>query len=241
MSKHRMVDTAFWSDPWVVDNLNPLDRYLFLYFLTNDKTNVAGIYEISLKTISNETGLEKEELLRMLKRLESRVKYLDGYLILRNFIKSQNYHSPKIKTGVDLVLERVPPDLLDNINWPKDFGSEKPEGTLQTKLISMDVNAIETVEKRQSRYGKNDQSVVRSYNKGKKSVLQLSTTSTPVKYGIDTISHSKVLPHNSNSKAPALPPRPSQAVKKTVKSASGKGYKSAAAVADIIKKRSMKS
>jgi hypothetical protein len=122
MAKQRMVNTKFWSDPWIVDELNPLDRYLFLYLLTNEKTNIAGVYELSIRTMSNETGIEKEELLRMLKRLESRVVYALGWVIFRKAIKHQNYKSPKIEAAVARELKEVPEDALIYLELPINFG-----------------------------------------------------------------------------------------------------------------------
>lgn len=122
MSKQRMVSTKFWSDNWVVDELNPLDRYLFLYLLTNEHTNVGGIYEMSLRTMSNETGLEKEELLRMLKRLESRVIFESGWVVFRKAIQHQNIGSPKIKAAIAQTLKLLPPALLEYVLVPSDFG-----------------------------------------------------------------------------------------------------------------------
>ena len=53
MSKLRSVNTAFWSDPWVED-LTPSEKLLYIYFITNEKTNMLGIYELSIKKISFE-------------------------------------------------------------------------------------------------------------------------------------------------------------------------------------------
>lgn len=117
-----MISTKFWSDPWVVDELNPLDRYLFMYLLTNEHTTVGGVYEISLRTMSNETGLEKEELSRMLARLESRVVFADGWVVFRKSIAHQNIGSPKIKAAIAQTLKTLPPQLLQYVNVPADFG-----------------------------------------------------------------------------------------------------------------------
>lgn len=122
MAKQRMINTKFWSDPWVVDELNPLDRYLFLYLLTNEKTNIAGVYELSLRTMSNETGIEKEELLRMLSRLESRVVYVLGWVVFRNTIKHQNYRSPKIEVALARELREIPSDVLQYMDIPVKLG-----------------------------------------------------------------------------------------------------------------------
>lgn len=121
MSKKRFISTSFWSDPWVVDELNPMDRYLFMYLLTNEKTNIAGVYEMSLRTISYETGIEKDTLLSMLRRLDSRVVYSQGWVVIKNAIKNQNYKNEKINKGIEMALEKCPPKLLIALNLPKDW------------------------------------------------------------------------------------------------------------------------
>src|SRR6185369_4096429 len=64
VAKQRFVNTKFWSDKWVRQKLNPLDRYLFLYFLTNEHTNICGMYELPIETMAFESGLDKEDLMR---------------------------------------------------------------------------------------------------------------------------------------------------------------------------------
>lgn len=122
VSKKRQLDTSFWSDPWVVDSLNPLDRYLFLYLITNERTNIAGAYEISLRTIANETGIDKDEVVRMMAKMESRVIYADGWIILRKAIKNQNYKNPQISTGIIEILKHVPRSIFHYIYFPINWG-----------------------------------------------------------------------------------------------------------------------
>lgn len=110
-NRQRMINTKFWSDSFVVDKLNPLDRYLFLYFLTNEKTNLSGVYELPIRTIANETGLEKEEVLRMLERLKGKVEYKDGWVCLVNFTKHQNTDNGSIVKGIENRLNELPEDV----------------------------------------------------------------------------------------------------------------------------------
>lgn len=125
MSKKRYFNTKFWSDGWVVEELNPLDRYVFLYFLLNERTTLSGAYELPLRTAANETGIDREELTRMLNRLYPRVIASDGWIILSNAIKHQNYHSPKIETAMLGELDKIPKPLLRYINLPLDFAMER--------------------------------------------------------------------------------------------------------------------
>ena len=94
MSKKRSVSTAFWSDPFIED-IAPEYKLLFLYLITNEKTNMLGIYEASKRKMSFETGLSKESIedgLDVFQRL-GKIKYVDNYIILVNYMKHQKYNT----------------------------------------------------------------------------------------------------------------------------------------------------
>ena len=88
MSKLRSVSTAFWSDPFI-EELTPQQKLLFLYLITNEKTNMLGIYEASIKKISFETGLKDSDILMFFKICEqkSKIKYIGNYVVLMNFAR----------------------------------------------------------------------------------------------------------------------------------------------------------
>lgn len=113
MSVQRSINSKFWSDTFVVENLNPLDRYLFLYFLTNERTNLAGVYEAPMRIISNETGLDRDEITRMLERLKGKVEYKDGWVCLVNFIKHQNIENSSIRIGINNKLDELPEKIRE--------------------------------------------------------------------------------------------------------------------------------
>jgi hypothetical protein len=50
-----------WKDPWFLD-LCQEDKLLFIYLFGNDRTTLAGIYEISLRVVCFETGLTEEQV-----------------------------------------------------------------------------------------------------------------------------------------------------------------------------------
>src|SRR3990167_315246 len=119
--KARLINTKFWSDTFISE-LNPLDRYLFLYFLTNEHTNIAGIYELPLKTISFETGLEIDMLKKMLKRLTSKIMYIDGCVAMKNWEKHQS-SSEDVKTGIKRELSNIPQKIREKVEKWDDGGS----------------------------------------------------------------------------------------------------------------------
>lgn len=136
MSKTRVVNTRFWSDNFIREHLNPLDRYLFLYFLTNDKTNICGVYELPLSTMASETGIEREMLVKMLKRLKGKVDYFDGWVVIWNFAKYQNLKSEPVKLGIDRAMGEIPTRI--RVFMDKNTPSIYPTHTLpvQTEVLN---------------------------------------------------------------------------------------------------------
>ena len=104
-----MVNTRFWDDNYI-SNLDPIEKLLFLYFLTNTSTNICGVYEIPLKKIANETGIDKEMVEKIIKRFskEKKIYYQDGWVVIKNFIKHQNTKNPKIAKGIEIELDNAP-------------------------------------------------------------------------------------------------------------------------------------
>ena len=88
MAKQRYINTKIWSDSWVSE-LDPIEKLLFLYILTNERTNIAGIYELPIKIMSIETGIEKQMIENILNRFkkDQRVEFLNGWIIIANFVK----------------------------------------------------------------------------------------------------------------------------------------------------------
>lgn len=123
MAKERVINTKFWDDQYIV-TLDPIEKLLFLYLLTNPLTNIAGIYEITTKRIAFDTGIDRDTVLRILNRFEEagRVYYRDGYIIIKNFIKHQAVsEKSKIKAGIEKILNELPDNIkiaLEGISIP---------------------------------------------------------------------------------------------------------------------------
>ncbi len=114
MGKKRYIDTIFWRDEYSA-GLDPSEKLLFLYLLTNTDTNICGIYQLPLKTISTDTGFDREMLLTILGRFEKdgKVLYRNGWVAVKNFIKHQNEQSPKVQIGINNELKNVPKELRE--------------------------------------------------------------------------------------------------------------------------------
>lgn len=94
MSKLRSVNTHFWADNYIID-CDPIEKLLFLYLITNNNTNMLGIYELHVRKIAFDTGIDKDMVLKIFDRFhtDGKASYIDGYVCLHNFTKHQSYNS----------------------------------------------------------------------------------------------------------------------------------------------------
>ena len=109
-TKQRYISTSIWDDDWFWA-LDDQGQKLFFYLLTNERTNVAGIYEIALSRIAKDTRWEIETVKAVLATFEVAGKafYRHGYVILPSWPHHQKWWSrSKIKLGIDAVLASIP-------------------------------------------------------------------------------------------------------------------------------------
>lgn len=124
MAKRRYVSDSFWSDSWVED-LDPLEKYLFLYLLTNQQVSISWIYEIKLKRIAFETWIDKEMVEKMLNRFQKKWKiyYIDWIIVIVNFVKNQNVNktTDKLWIWIEREIKELWAEKLDRIGENKDL------------------------------------------------------------------------------------------------------------------------
>ena len=113
MAKNRYVNTHFWDDGYIT-TLDPIEKLLFLYLLTNPLTEISGAYEIPLRRIAFDTGIDRDMVAKIFTRFEEedKVIYRDGWVLISNFIKHQSVN-PKITKGIETSVNHCP-------NWIKD-------------------------------------------------------------------------------------------------------------------------
>jgi len=138
---NRMIDTATWDDPWFAD-LDPESKLLFLYFLTNRRSTAAGAFEITLRAMSFETGIEQPRIEYILANdLPTRVQWWPDLNIVwvRNFFRHQaandNFRKSAIAYIAGLPLEvqeaiaSVYPNLVPEGVAPRNLTGETGKGT----------------------------------------------------------------------------------------------------------------
>jgi len=115
MSKKRLINTEFWNDDFVQE-LDVEGKLLFLYLLSNPHTSICGVYKVSFRTISFETGIAFDRLSIVFERLSkaSKVYYIDGFVVIKNFTKHQQSNN-NVKKGIERALSELPHELKEKL------------------------------------------------------------------------------------------------------------------------------
>ncbi len=136
MAKYRTVSVKFWSDPFV-DTLTPEKKYFFLYLITNEHSSQCGIYEISFRQMSFETGYNQETIEKLIQFFEKsgKIKYSKktNEIAIKNFVKHNPQGSPKVKAFVDKELKLVKDRLLIGYIYAMDTLSQEEQEEEETK------------------------------------------------------------------------------------------------------------
>ena len=120
MAIFRKIHTSFWADTFVQD-LDTDHKLFYLYLLTNERTKQCGIYEISKKQISFDTGYSIDKVSKLLNYFikVGKIMYNDitKELAIKNWNKFNSSSSPKvvscIKTELHNIKDRV---LIEYVN-----------------------------------------------------------------------------------------------------------------------------
>lgn len=72
MAIHRNIQMSFWTDSKICDEFSPNEKYMYLYLMTNPHTNLCGCYEVSIRQIVFETGLDKKTVSNLLNDLKGK-------------------------------------------------------------------------------------------------------------------------------------------------------------------------
>jgi hypothetical protein len=130
MATQRYISTSFWSDKWI-RTLDPSERYLYMYLLTNTETNIAGVYQLTLDRIAFDTGYDERTLRPMLDRMAKAGKaelFDDEWMIIPSWPKHQKYATHKtIESGINSVLKELPKRVIERL---KTIGYAYPMDSL---------------------------------------------------------------------------------------------------------------
>lgn len=109
MAEFRYIHTRIWKDNWFCD-LEEDAKLLFIYLFSNERASVSGIYELPLKYLVFETGLEKTRVLEIMGQFQvaKKVFYEDGIVWVVNLRKYNETSSDKVQTRLSKDIAVIP-------------------------------------------------------------------------------------------------------------------------------------
>lgn len=138
MAIERRIDTATWDDPWFAD-LDVSGKLLFLYLLTNRRTTSCGAFEITLRAIAFETGIDMDRVEELLESFGERVQWFPGHQVIfvRNFYRRQKPNA-SFTTNAQRAAANLPREVRDTVFavYPElRTGCETADDTLPTPCL----------------------------------------------------------------------------------------------------------
>ncbi len=174
MSKNTFFNTRFWQDSYVSD-LDPSEKLLFVYSITSPALGLTGIYEIPIKNIALETGIDKEMILKIFKRLEQdkKVIYKNGWLCVVNYPKYQRFSGDKLLIAVEREIKAIPSDILkffiknkypiDTLSIPSmDMDRDMDKETDEKKVKNNDMSSFKNMRRYKGEEGGYDEVAVQT-------------------------------------------------------------------------------
>lgn len=127
---YRTVAVKFWADEFIA-KLTPEQKYFYLYLLTNELTLQCGIYEITTRRISFDTGYNSDTIEKLLKYFQQQKKIIfdksTSELAILNWPEYNLTDSPKVVSCIKNQLKNVKSKALIEALYGNGQKSEKVE------------------------------------------------------------------------------------------------------------------
>jgi hypothetical protein len=110
---YRQIHTSIWKKSWFLD-LEPQEKLLFVYLFSNDQTHLTGLYELPLRVMAFETGLDlafvKATLIKLDKLGKVHYDYERSLIWVVNLLEhnAENRTSPKIQPHILAQFRNIP-------------------------------------------------------------------------------------------------------------------------------------
>lgn len=105
----RVIHDSVWGDAWFQD-LPPASKLMWVYLLTNHHLEVSGIYQITPKTICNETGIPLNDVNGILEAFVADKKIVyEGYMVgIVNYHRHNGLmNNPKYRVAIRKSVDKL--------------------------------------------------------------------------------------------------------------------------------------
>ncbi|MDO8885747.1 hypothetical protein [Candidatus Oleimmundimicrobium sp.] len=123
--KTRIIYTKFWQDNYISD-LKAKEKLAFIYFITNEKVNICGIYELPDKYIRLGLDLTVKELDTIKEKLSTDNKFLfiDGWIKIVNFEFYNKFIGEKNEIAKEKELALIPARIIE-YQYPTPYPTDR--------------------------------------------------------------------------------------------------------------------
>jgi hypothetical protein len=110
MADYRQIHTCIWKDSWFLE-LGSDHKLLFIYLFSNERANLTGLYDLSVKVMVFETDLDKATIQAGLDLFaaDGKVHYENGMLWVPSLMRhnAKNVTSPRIQAHIRTVISNT--------------------------------------------------------------------------------------------------------------------------------------
>ena len=138
MAKFRQIQTNFWSNTYIQEEMTAEDKYFYLYLMTNEFTTQIGIYPITKKQMAFDLGYSLESVQALLQRFETFHKLIKYDIETREIILlkwSENNLNIVGKPVQDLIKKEI--SQVKNKEFLFLMFENCPENSLKTFIASL--------------------------------------------------------------------------------------------------------
>lgn len=146
----RTIQVTTWTDVWFSE-LDVDEKLLFIFLFTNRESNMLGLYEISVKSMSFHTGISVQRIEEILAKFADNNKvyysHADSMVWVRNMRKLQETRSPKVQQHIRESLYNISECSLKN-QYIKYYGDQlaPPMKSIGYKVMQPEENRFEQLQ-----------------------------------------------------------------------------------------------
>lgn len=124
--KTRLLYTEIWQDDFF-SALNPSEKLLYVYYLTNDSVNIIHLYRCLPSRVSADTGIDTPIVIAAQQKFEQagKIFFKNGYVYLKNAHRFESYVGEKNEVAKDKLFSRLSDEIIDWYNKITDRGIDR--------------------------------------------------------------------------------------------------------------------
>ena len=130
----RILHTKIWKDEFF-SSLNPTEKLLFVYYLTNERVNIIHCYEVSERETVFDTGIDRTTIKKARERFQAEHKllFIGNYVVLINAWKYETYSGNLNEKAKEKLLRHLPANIIEILQKNNDeFSHSKKDGYIST-------------------------------------------------------------------------------------------------------------